>query len=303
MKNTLTMFKPRPKLVFIPAFITILLALLVIFSGCASIRYTDRFTFFQMADTQFGFFNENKEFSRESRNFEKAIAETNRLKPAFVIVCGDLVNKPGDMAQINEYKRIAATLHPSIKIYNVSGNHDVENTPTPAALDFYRQQFGADRYTFRSGNIFGIVLNSSLIKDPAKAPEEAAAQEAWVRTALEDAKNSGSKNIMVFMHHPFFLNSADEPNQYFNIDIEKRKMFLELFERYKVRQIFAGHYHRNAGGRAGNIEMITTGPVGRPLGSDSSGFRIVNVDGTSISHKYYALDSLPAKLNLQRNQQ
>lgn len=279
--------------------IIVFLALPFIISGCASIRYTKEFTFFQMADTQFGFFNENKEFSRETRNFEKAIAETNRLKPAFVIICGDLVNKPGDMAQINEYKRIAAKLDPAIKLYNVSGNHDVENTPTTAALQFYQQQFGPDRYTFRSGNIFGIVLNSSLIKDPAKAPAEAAAQELWVRTALEDAKNSGSRNIMIFMHHPFFLDSADEPNQYFNIDIDKRKMYLDLFDKYNVRQIFAGHYHRNAGGRAGNIEMITTGPVGRPLGSDSSGFRIVNVDGTSVNHKYYALDSLPARLNIK----
>jgi 3',5'-cyclic AMP phosphodiesterase CpdA len=277
----------------------VFLALLIVFSGCASIRYTESFTFFQMADTQFGFFNENKEFSRETRNFEKAIAETNRLKPAFVVVCGDLVNKPGDMAQISEYKRIAAMLDPAIKIYNVSGNHDVENIPTPAALNIYQKQFGPDRYTFRSGNIFGIVLNSSLIKDPSKAPDEAAAQEAWVRTALEDGKISGSKNIMIFMHHPFFLNSADEPNEYFNIDLDKRKIYLELFDRYKVRQIFAGHYHRNAGGRAGNIEMITTGPVGRPLGSDSSGFRIVNVNKTIVTHKYYSLDSLPARLILK----
>ena len=291
-KKTKYMIRSRYKIV-------VFLKLLIIISGCGSIRYTEKFTFFQMADTQFGFFNENKEFSRETKNFEKAIAETNRLKPAFVVVCGDLVNKPGDMAQISEYKRIAAMLDPAIKIYNVSGNHDVENIPTPVALNFYQQQFGPDRYTFRSGNIFGIVLNSSLIKDPSKAPVQAAAQEAWIRTALEDGKNSGSKNIMIFMHHPFFLNSPNEPNEYFNIDLEKRKMYLELFDRYKVRQIFAGHYHRNAGGRAGNIEMITTGPVGRPLGSDSSGFRIVNVNKTLVTHKYYSLDSLPARLSFK----
>lgn len=266
--------------------------------SCASIGDTENFSFFQMADPQFGFFNENKEFSKETRNFEKAISETNRLKPAFIIVCGDLVNKPGDMAQINEYKRIAATLDPAIKIYNVSGNHDVENAPTTAAVNFYREQFGSDRYTFKSGNLFGIVLNSSLIKDPSQAPDEAAAQEFWVKVALEEGKNSGSKNMVVFMHHSFFLNTADEPNQYFNIDIERRRMYLELFNKYKVRQIFAGHYHRNAGGRAGNIEMITTGPVGRPLGSDSSGFRIVDVNGRSLTHTYYALDSLPATLRI-----
>lgn len=279
--------------------IPVISALILALAGCASIRYTEKFSFFQMADTQFGFFNENREFSGETRNFEKAISETNRLKPAFVIVCGDLVNKPGDQAQINEYKRIAATLDPAIKIYNVSGNHDVENIPTPNAIKTYQEHFGPDHYTFRSGNIFGIVLNSSLIKDPSKAPAEASAQEAWVKTALEDGKNSGSRNIMIFMHHPFFLNSPDEPNQYFNIDIDRRKMYLELFDKYKVRHIFAGHYHRNAGGRAGNIEMITTGPVGRPLGPDSSGFRIVDVNGAAITHKYYPLNALPERLNLR----
>ena len=76
-------------------------------------------------------------------------------------------------------------------------------------------------------------------------------------------------------------------------------MYLELFDRYKVHQIFAGHYHRNAGGRAANIEMITTGPVGRPLGSDSSGFRIVNVNKKLVTHRYYSLDSLPARLSFK----
>ena len=73
---------------------------LMIISACSSIGPANKLTFFQMADTQFGFFNANKEFSRETVNMEKAIAESNRLKPAFVVICGDLVNKPGDLAQI-----------------------------------------------------------------------------------------------------------------------------------------------------------------------------------------------------------
>ncbi|HEY1062001.1 MAG TPA: metallophosphoesterase [Daejeonella sp.] len=253
-----------------------------------------------MADTQFGFFNANKEFSRETVNMEKAIAASNRLKPAFVVICGDLVNKPGDLAQIAEYKRIASKLDPSIKLYSVSGNHDVENVPTPASLELYKQYFGEDRYTFRSGNMLGIIINSSLIKDPSLAPAEAAAQENWLRTNLEIAKKSGAKNIMVFMHHSLFLKDQNEPDEYFNINTERRKMYLELFKQYGVKQVFAGHYHRNSYGKAGDLEMITTGPVGRPLGTDSSGFRIVNVKGNIVDHHYYALDSLPEKLRFQK---
>jgi 3',5'-cyclic AMP phosphodiesterase CpdA len=271
------------------------LAAFLFLAGCAS----RPFTFFQMADTQFGFFNANKEFSRETKNFEAAIAATNRLKPAFVVVCGDLVNKPADLPQITEYKRIAAMLDPSIKLYSVSGNHDVENIPTPASLAAYKQHFGADRYTFRSGNIFGIVLNSSLIKDPSLAPEEAAAQDVWLNSVLEKAKKSSARHIMVFVHHSFFLSDPNEPDQYFNINTERRKYYMNLFEKYGVKQVFAGHYHRNAYGKAGQLEMITTGPVGRPLGADSSGFRIVNIKGNIVEHRYYALDSLPNRIKIK----
>lgn len=277
---------------------TLAIGLLIFLSGCSILAPSKSFSFFQMADTQFGFFNANREFSRETENFENTIAASNRLKPAFVIVCGDLVNKPGDLAQITEYKRISAKLDPSIRLYNVAGNHDVENVPSPGSVAIYRQHFGEDHYTFRSGKLFGIVLNSSLIKDPANAPEESAAQDLWLASTLEEAKRFKSKNIMVFMHHSLFISDPDEPDQYFNISTERRKIYLDLFKKYQVSHVFAGHYHRNAYGRSGDMEMITTGPVGRPLGSDSSGFRIVNVKRRVVEHKYYPLDSLPKKLDL-----
>lgn len=275
---------------------SLIVSLLLITAGCS----TERLTFFQMADTQFGFFNANKEFSRETKNMEAAIESANKLKPAFVVICGDLVNKTGDLVQIAEYKRIAAKLNPEIKLYNVSGNHDVENAPTKESLASYKQHFGDDRYTFRSGNIYGIILNSSLIKDPSLSPSEAAAQKLWLENSLIDAQNSGAKNIMIFMHHSLFLNTANEPDEYFNINSERRKVYLDLFKKYGVKQVFAGHYHRNAYGRDGELEMITTGPVGRPLGADSSGFRIVNVKGKIVDHQYFPLDSLPDRIRFKK---
>jgi len=278
----------------------LLILLIILNASCSTIGPASKLTFFQMADTQFGFFNANKEFSRETVNYEKAIAATNRLKPSFVVVCGDLVNKPGDLAQINEYKRISSKLDPSIKIYSVSGNHDVENVPTIASLALYKKHFGEDRYTFRSGNIFGIIINSSLIKDPSLAPTEAADQLEWLIKVLKDAKKSNARNIMVFMHHSLFLKDSNEADEYFNINTDRRKIYLELFKKYGVKQVFAGHYHRNAYGKFGDMEMITTGPVGRPLGADSSGFRIVNVKGKIVDHHYYALDSLPVQLKYKK---
>jgi hypothetical protein len=56
--------------------------------------------------------------------------------------------------------------------------------------------------------------------------------------------------------------------------------------------LFAGHYHRNAHGWDGEIEMVTTGPVGMPLGGARSGFRIVWI-GDGIRHQYIEFGALP----------
>src|SRR5438093_12906943 len=102
------------------------LAAALVFSACRFAAGPDRpFFFIQMADPQFGFFTANQDFARETVNFERAIGAANRLHPAFVVVCGDLTHRQGDAAQIAEYRRIAAQLDSSIKLYNVAGNHDL----------------------------------------------------------------------------------------------------------------------------------------------------------------------------------
>src|SRR5689334_21531988 len=118
--------------------------------------------FLQMSDPQFGMYTANKDFAQETANFEFAIATANRLRPKFVVITGDLVNEGGNAAQIAEFRRISAKLDPAIKLYNVAGNHDVGNEPTPETLAGYRKVFGPDYYRFQEGDLEGFVLNSSL---------------------------------------------------------------------------------------------------------------------------------------------
>ena len=253
------------------------------------------FFFIQMSDPQFGFFTANQDFARETVNFERAIAAANRLRPAFVVVSGDLTHRAGDPAQIAEYRRIAAQLDRAIPLYTVPGNHDLALPLSPESVRAYRQVFDADYYTFESHGTFGIVINTSLIKEPDGAPKETEAQEVWLRTTLARAQRSHAGHIMVFQHHSWFLVEAAEPDQYFNLPLVRRRELLDLLEQSGVTHAFAGHYHRNALGRDGTLEMVTTGPVGRPLGSDPSGFRIVTVRGDSVTHRYYSLDSIPGR--------
>ena len=255
------------------------------------------FFFIQLTDPQFGMFTENTNFTQETVNFEFAAATVNRLKPAFVIITGDLVHRPGDSEQIAEYRRIIAKIDPSIPVYDVAGNHDVDNVPTPESIAAYTNRFGPDHYTFRHGSFVGIVLNSSLIHSPQKAMEQLEAQERWLVAELEKARADKAKHIVIFQHHPWCLSSANETNQYFNIPIERRSRYFALFHKYGVNYAFCGHYHRNALARDGALEIITTGPVGKPLGKDESGIRVAIVRDDRIEHRYYQFGEIPNRID------
>ena len=218
-----------------------------------------------------------------------------------MVITGDLVNKAGDAAQIAEYRRIAAKLNRSIPLYSVPGNHDVENEPTPASVAAYVRRIGPDHYSFKSGSLAGIVLNSSLIYTPKQAPALYDAQLTWLRAELTRLKGGGARHLVVFQHHPWFLEDGEEADQYFNIPLERRRLYLSLFRESGVKYLFSGHYHRNAGGRTGDIEMTTTGPVGMPLGEGSqSGLRVVIVRDNGLTHRYYQLGELPNQIDIKR---
>jgi hypothetical protein len=137
------------------------------------------------------------------------------------------------------------------------------------------------------------VLNSSLEKAPQKVPEEAAKMEQWLPIELAKARREGVKHLIVFQHIPFFLSDSNEEDQYFNIPRETRLRYLGILHAYGVRQVFAGHYHRNAWGLDGDLEMVTSGPVGMPLGGGKSGIRVVAVADSGVIHTYYDFGEMP----------
>lgn len=255
--------------------------------------------FIMLADPQFGMYELDKGFSRETANYEFAVAAINRLKPAFVIVLGDLVNKSGDKGQIDEFLRISREIDPSIPIHFVAGNHDVGHEPTPEMLDSYRQNIGPDYYSFRSGPIYGIVLNSALIYEPRKVESEYEKQIYWLKKELEKAKASGAPQIIIFQHHPYFLGNAEEPFQTWNIPPDRRRPLLELLHSYGIRYVFAGHVHRNSAAKDGELEMTGTGPVGMPMGPDDSGIRLASATAEGVQHCYFSFGRMPDRLALK----
>lgn len=250
-----------------------------------------------LSDPQMGMYAKDKNFKQETANFGFAIANLNRLHPRFVVICGDLVNRTGDPAEIAEYKRILRELDPSIPVYSVAGNHDVGNVPTPATVAGFRSVIGRDYYTFSENGILGVVLDSNLIRSPQDDPTAAAQQEEWLKKTLAKAESNPSHQVVVFQHIPYFINSPNEAENYFNIPQPARRKYLDSLEKAGVKYVFAGHLHRNVVAKDGSLTEIVTGAVGMPLGHSLSGFRIVAVEGQEFDPVWYCLGGIPNQVD------
>jgi serine/threonine-protein phosphatase CPPED1 len=178
------------------------------------------------------------------------------------------------------------------------GNHDVGNDPTPESIAAYTAKFGPDHYSFRQGDLIGVVLNSNLISSPKGAPKQALEQQDWLKIELEKAQQQQARHVVIFQHHSWFLQNVDEPDQYFNLPQAQRKLYVDLLQQHHVTHVFAGHYHGNQIARDGSLEMVTTGPIGKPLRNEQSGLRIVIVRDSGIEHRYYAMGEVPNQIDL-----
>ncbi len=180
--------------------------------------YLDPFFFILLADPQFGMFASFSGmtddaieallfkgskirkvppitgFEDESRLFTEAICEANRLKPAFVVVCGDMVHNPNSESERAELLRIAGQLDSDIPIHWVPGNHDIGAdtvSATPDTLRAYRDAFGPDYFGFQHGGASFLVLDSTTIFNPIPVPGEWEEQLAFVERELAAAASRG----------------------------------------------------------------------------------------------------------------
>lgn len=273
-------------------------------------------SFVQMADPQFGMYSSVSKFSdadkaerrqrginieytgpileglaKETSLFTEAIETANKINPDFVVICGDMVHNSDSDEQFQELIRISRLLNEDIKLYWVAGNHDVGDKPTRAGLAQYKEQFGEYNYSFQEENCYFIVLNSSICYDPGSVPDEWDILISFLEKELQIAASVQQRHKIIFMHHPLYLNDPNEGDNYFVIPSARRAKIIDLITEYDVSAVFTGHLHRNNYKKIGNTELVSTGPVGFPLGEDPSGIRHVQVDDNSLTHEYLGLIS------------
>ena len=235
-------------------------------------------------------------FDWDADRYRQAIAAAVGLRPDFVVMGGDMVDDPSSTPQRDALFRITEGLH-GVPMHWVPGNHDTADdtvVPTAASLGRYRAAFGPDHYSFEHKGVTFIVTDTVVWQHPEQVGEEWDAQLAALEAALRSARTAGSRQVVVFGHHPLFTSVPDEPDDFWNIPMERRRRILDLFAAHRVRAFFCGHWHRNGGGWDGEVEVVVSGPVGYPLGADPSGLRIVDVDDGGLRHRYVALQAAPA---------
>ena len=246
--------------------------------------------FYQVSDPQFGFYTSNADFAYETGTFTKAAQAINATSPDAVIYTGDIIHDHKDSLQWEEFLRIASTIDPKIKQLSLPGNHDVHGKAGRVDLTYWNRYIGADRFSERVGNVRLIGLDSNVYKyiEGSEADTE---QKAWLESEL--AKGKKGEMTLVLAHHPFFLKSADEPEEYFNIKPDTRSYYRDLFRNAGVNAVICGHKHDNYVTADGDIPYITTSATGKPLGAAPSGVRVFVCEKGNLYHAYFALDEIP----------
>jgi len=302
------------------------------FAGLEPGEQGGSFHFVQLADTQLGMealFQPGGEpmrrafgWARELQLARRAAEEVNRLRPAFCIVCGDLVNEwpPEERGreadeelrrrQEQDFREAMDLIDPDIPVLCLCGNHDIGNRPNASTIKRYTDQFGDDYFAFWSHGVKCLVLNSQLWKDDEDARDLREAMDVWLDQQLAEEDQAAPRRLLVFSHVPPFLFDPDEGDGYFNLDTPLRRRLLAKLAARGAVAWFCGHFHRNAGGvyrdDAGReLEVVVTGAVGtqivdkpggdprelsgiggHAIGEGVSGLRLVRVLEDRIEHEW-----------------
>ena len=235
---------------------------------------------------------------KELKNLDKFLKFAKEHNPDFIVHTGDIVNEIDKPNDLSSYKRLTDKL--PYKINHVPGNHDVgidSDKMSTEGLSFYRKNFGDDFYNFKWKEFELFFLNSSIFTnyDNKDVYHE---QINFIKQILQ--KFSSSKRIILFMHHPPYINEKDildsheeliysKDLSYWTFEENINSEFFELFNDHKLEYIFTGHLHINLETSFHETKIITTSALGLPLGEDPSGYRIIDYKDGELSYKFYAI--------------
>jgi predicted phosphodiesterase len=238
----------------------------ILLTSCNANTHSDEresFTFIQICDTQLGF----SDYDSDKDSFRRAVRQINELNPDFVVICGDLVNTAND-SSFSDFKEIKRSFQ--MPCYCVPGNHDIGNQPTLESLAYYRKTIGKDYFVIEHKGATFIFVNTQLWKEPVQSESEK--QDIWLKERLNIASRKGYP-IFIVGHYPLFCREADEPDEYMNLPLEKRRELLALYDQYNVAAVLNGHTHRLILNKYKEIQLVGAETISKNFDKRPLGFR------------------------------
>ena len=243
------------------------------------------FCFMQLADPQLGFNADgSSSLAPAVKQLERAVDIVNRQKPAFLICTGDFVHELLNDTGAQKYREVMSRLNRRTKLLAVPGNHDIREL-SPEYFDFYKRNYGADRFAYRYKGCAFIGFNSSIVQaGPSELEQE---QYVWLERELQRA--SKCRAIFLFAHIPLICNSLDEADDYHNFPKSLRMKYVQLFRRYGAKTMLCGHLHRNLQTQADGIQVFVASATGYPF-DGREGMPLIEVGRDCFDYRFITLD-------------
>ncbi len=256
----------------------------------------DPFTFVQIADPQLGFCDKGQDWQWTVENLKATVARVNELKPAFVIVSGDMIHNHKSAQQAQTYRENIRLIDKSIPVFHIPGNHDMPKYEAGAVAK-YLEEYGYDRFAFTYNGSAFIGLNSNpMVYDNETAKADARIQLAWFEKQLKRYRKCN--HIFVFTHHPLNIAAGSVVEHKSAYDEPFRTEYAELMKKYGVRAIFAGHTHITELTDIAGIPMIIAGASSYPLYGGYTGINVVDVTPADFRSEFVANDPSDANIKL-----
>lgn len=200
--------------------------------------------------------------------FERAVHETEMLRPNFVIQVGDLIQgyTMDEEKAREEWRRYKAQIEPlTAPFYPVPGNHDVVTDETEKV---YGEVWGQDRYyySFDKENAHFVVLDSWWRDEDDRI---AAWQRDWLAQDLEQwaqtRTESDPGHVFVFTHSPLWRYAQAHPGR------EDWNAVHEILRKYPTRLVIGGHTHEHVLEERDGIKYLVMNTSGGMGGTEARG--------------------------------
>ncbi|MEJ7603604.1 MAG: phosphodiesterase [Kofleriaceae bacterium] len=219
----------------------------------------------------------------------RAVSKLREIRPAAVIVTGDLV----EGGTVGEYDRLRGLLAPlDVPVHLLLGNHDDRAA--------FRNVFGGGefiQFTFDVGPLRVIALDTN---DPGEPGGRLCATRLdWLATQLATA---GDRPVILALHHPPFVTGLPAMDACGLAEADAEALVAIVARHPRIERVICGHVHRPMTTRFAHTVAMTSPSVahqfglvldGRPLAMtlEPPGFTLHQWTGRGlVSHLAYTGD-------------